>query len=207
MSYAQRQLKEFYLEISDRFNYPQFELLEGESGATFSDKKGRQSVFLPDRWKIEDKQTQLTYGQWSEQTSEFLSGAASHFKIPVFITQGITSRVLIPIGVGSMGPEFIHKHFLKLNKEQLSSFERPLSGIGLRFVFPPTEKDKNEVQLRLEPYFRDNTMLYLEITFRSFIPCSDVSNLKNVFDEAYKFLDEKFESFFTSLSDKGKENN
>ena len=204
MNYDQRKLKEFYLDISDRFNYPQFELLESGNGATFSDKKGRQTLFLPDRWKIEDKNTVLTYSEWSEQTIEFLSGATLHFKMPVFITQSITSNLLIPIEMGTMGAAFLHKHFLKLNNEQLSSFERPLSGIGLRFVFPPTEKNKNEIQLRLEPYFRDRSMLYLEIIFRSFFPCTDTTQLKSIFDESYRFLDEKFESFFTSLSDTDK---
>jgi hypothetical protein len=80
-----------------------------------------------------------------------------------------------------------------------SHFDRPVSGVGLRFVFPPTQQNHSTYHLRIEPYFPDLKMIYLENNAQFFDPLVDFQQIKNYITPAYDFLKEQAGPFVLSL--------
>lgn len=201
MDLAQQSLKELYLEVSNSHNYPEFKLLDGSQGATFSQGNRRQCSILRDRMVIKDDFTEVAFESYMDDTLDLVERTRVKAGIPVFVTQTIVIRHLVPIeGQGPVAQE-LHQTFLRIDDASLRTLNRPLSGVGLRFVMPPTPQDVSEFQLRMEPYFRDPRMLFLELIARFLFPCQDREGLANVMRRAYRYLREDVASFLRSASD------
>jgi len=186
MNFDQRLLKELYLDISTAHNFTEFKIQEG--GATLSQGERKQFSVLRDRLIIKDDLTDLTFDAYSQMAVDLCDKAKGKARIPVFLTQNVVIRLLSPIeGAGPAAKELLET-FVKVDPEALKEFGRPVSGVGLRFVFPPTQNDPCEIQVRLEPYFRDPRMVFLESVSRFLQPCQDGEGLKNVLSKAESFV-------------------
>lgn len=195
-------LKELYLEVSNSHNFPEFKLLDGNQGATFGLGSRRQLSVLRDRLIVKDDFTEVTFESYMDSALDLVERTRIKLGIPVFVTQTVVIRHLVPIESPGPVAHELHQSLLNIDEESLRVFNRPLSGIGLRAVFPPTTQDATEFQLRIEPYFRDPKMIFLEVIARFLFPCQDREGLLGVLRRSYKFLREDVATFLRMAADK-----
>lgn len=186
MEFEQRVLKELYLDTSSAHNFTEFKILNG--GAVLSLGERRQFNILRDRVIIKDDLTDLTFDAYTRMAVDLCDRAKARTGIPIYLTQSVVIRLLSPIDGEGPAAKDLLEAFIKVEPEALKEFGRPLSGVGLRFVFPPIPQDPSEFQVRLEPYFRDPKMMFLENVARFLHPCQDGAGLAAVLNRADGFL-------------------
>jgi len=165
------------------------------SGAVFAEKDTRKTEILSDRTIIKDEFTSLSYEEFKSQSVTLLTRIKDSIGIPVFISQSLIIRVISPTSANNFAGKVILENLTKITQEQLAIFQRPLTGLGLRFVFPPTRENPNEFQVRIEPYFKDVHMFFIETIGRFFQPIQDISLLPQSMDSVYDFLNQKIFPF------------
>jgi len=106
----------------------------------------------------------------------------------VFVGQQNIVRMLYPLSSARAANQFLMESFLHVPDSLGQALGRPLAGIGLRLVFPPTQKTPNEFQLRIEPFFRDQTQLFVENMGRFFPPFRDLKEIRERLAATYDFL-------------------
>lgn len=195
MDLAPQSLKQLYLDISEVHNYTEFKLLEGNNGAQFAIGNKRQFSILRERLVVKDDFTEETFESFKNTTLDLVERTRTTLKIPVFLTQNIIIRQLLPTTSDKPAAEDLMRTFFRLEREALQEFKRPLSGVGVRFVFPPTQQDASEFQLRIEPYFRDPQMIFVENAARFLQPRPKQEDLAAIMQRAYDFLHEETARF------------
>ena len=83
----------------------------------------------------------------------------------------------------------------------MEEFGRPVLGMCLRIELPPLPEDPSQMQLRVEPYFRNPKRLYLELSARFLQPVQTLEDLRKRLFSADEFVKERALSFLeTTLS-------
>ena len=147
-----------------------------------------------------DDQTRSLFSTFTEDVNYILKTLRELFHIPVLLHSKITVRMLMPYQGPGTTVEFFQKTLMSDATSNFSHFDRPVSGVGLRLVFPPSQERHSTFHLRIEPYFRDLKMFYLENSAQFFDPIVDFNDAQNYMDSAYNFVKEQGGPFVLSLS-------
>ena len=163
--HAFEDLREVYNRISTICGYENFTRLpngarlergEGETGEISS------VTFLNDRVKMVEENIATSLEQISEKFVAVLEGCMPVLKIPFFLVQQYTVRVITTPNTYRQASEFIGKSLFRISNEDVAVLERPTNIFGLRLVFPPTKKQLHHFNVRIESYTRDPRSIYLE---------------------------------------------
>lgn len=195
-------LKELYLKISGSYDFTEFKILPEGRGAQLQDERKKGLSILPDKIVYKDERTEQTVEAFATEVGGIIHQLREQLRIPVFISQAVVIRLLSPLHGGENGSQFIGRRLLGFGSEQLAAFGRPASGVGVRLVFPATRERLSEFQVRVEPYFQDIKMLYLENTARFFHPPQSSEQVEENLRAAYEFLRVETTEFLEGLSRK-----
>jgi hypothetical protein len=199
-TYNERSLKEVYLVLSERFRYSQFQILPGGQGATLKEGEQRTCEIYMDRLVIKEQPTQSTFEEYMEQVAPIVQEVQHRLKQPLWIFQQSNLRFLIPFDVPVN--TVLKEQLFHVTDAALERFGRPILGLCMRVEFPPLPEDPTQVQLRVEPYFRDPKMLYLELSTRFLQPLQEPQDLGPRLRSAYDFLREKCTGFLQEVFSK-----
>ena len=85
--------------------------------------------------------------------------------------------------------KFLWEQRLKQQGKALNVFNRSVLGGGLRFVIPPTEDKKTQIELKIESFLSDSSMLFVEVQFawKQPFPIADGLNPRSLIDEIDAF--------------------
>lgn len=186
LALQERPLKELYLALSDQFRYPQFELLPGGAGALLKEGEQRTCEIYPDRLVIKEQPTQVNFDEFLDQVVPIATEVKQRLERPIWIFQQGIIRYLLPFD-GPVMP-LIRNHLFALEDSDLEKFGRPVLGLCLRVEFPPLPEEPTQVQLRIEPFFREPRMLFLELTTRYLQPLQSTSEFAVKLRSSYEFL-------------------
>lgn len=170
-TYGERSLKELYLSLSEGYRYPQFNLLPNGQGAVMKEGEKRTVEIYPDRLVIKEQPAQATFEEYLSQVVPIVREARARLGHPVWLIQQGIMRFLIQFD--SPVAPILRNNLFNLSEEALQQFRRPMLGLCLRLEFPPTKESHVQSQLRVEPYFRDPSRLYLEVSERHLQPTND----------------------------------
>lgn len=199
MELPDAKVREFYVGLADRCRFTEFKLLGPQRGAKLAENKNRHLVVTNDRVLIRDEFTRQDFTTFAEDVDTIYHAIRASFHVPVLLHIKVLIRFLLPhVGEGTT-VETLQKGGLAGLSSALSHFERPISGIGLKVVFPPTQQYHSTFHLRLEPYFRDLKMFYLENDAQFFDPLVDLTHLRPRLLESYEFLKQQAGPFLLSL--------
>ena len=89
-----------------------------------------------------------------------------------FKTLGITTSMMQQFAVRSLitprnfkdGREFMAQRLISPVSQAGSAFGRPMQSLGVRFVFPPHEDEKQTFQVRIETWPQDQRSIWIENT-------------------------------------------
>ncbi len=193
----ERALKELYLALSDRFRYPQFELLPGGGGALLKEGDQRTCEIYPDRLVIKEQPTQVNFDEFLDQVVPITTEVKQRIGCPIWIFQQGILRYLLPFE-GPVMP-LIRRNLFALDDSDLEKFGRPILGLCLRVEFPPLPEDPTQVQLRIEPFFREPRMLFLELSSRYLQPLQNPGEFAVKLRSSYEFLKNKSCDFLQGI--------
>jgi len=193
-------LRDAYAQLADPCRFAEFRNLGEGMGARLAENNNRFLTVGPDRFVYRDEFSQSTYSTFEEDIHQILTVLRQVFHVPVFLHSTVLVRLLMPYSGSENTVEFFQRTVVCGAVPYLDQFERPASGIGLRLVFPPSPELHSTFHLRIEPYFRDIKMFFLENSAQFFDPVLNIEDAKNHLNQAYSFVKEKAGPFVLSLS-------
>ena len=201
MAHSSRVLKELYMEISEAYGFTTFQLLAGGKGAQLQTDEKKQLSIMPEKITYKDDMTGQTFEGFREEFGGLIHRIRERLRVPVFVSQVVVIRVLSPLHGATQSIDYVSEKFLRFGREEMSIFDRSASGVGLRLVFPPTRENASEFQIRIEPYFRDLRMLFLENNARFFQPVQTREQVEEKLQAAYDFLRDRVSTFLESAGE------
>jgi hypothetical protein len=143
---------------------------------------------------IREESTALSFDNFSNNALNILQQIYNRLAPPLFVGQLNIVRMLYPLSSEEAANQFLTRNFLSVPEGLEQRMGRPLAGIGLRLVYPPTREKPNEFQLRVEPFFRDQTQLYIENSGRFLPPFKKMEEAKSRLEQTYAFLKSSLEA-------------
>lgn len=198
MDLPDRQIREFYVGLADPCRFVEFKHLGPQHGARMAENKNRFLSITNERVIFRDEFTQQTFSTFCEDVETIYSAIRSTFHIPVLLHVKVLVRLLLPQLGNENTVEALSRGALSGLSGALQQFDRPLSGIGIKIIFPPTQERHSTFQVRIEPYLRDLKMFYMQNDAQFFDPVVDISHLQPRLLEAYEFLKEQAGPFLLS---------
>ncbi len=189
-------LLSLFNELSGPFNFLNLKLHPDDRGALFAGEHNNRCEILKDKIIIREEMKVVSFDNFCETTMAILQHVCAQLKPPVFIGQQNMVRMLYPLDSAQEANRFLIQSFLHMPEGLAEQVGRPLAGIGLRLVFPPTQQNPSEFQLRIEPFFRDQTQLFLENSGRFFPPFKDLQQARERLHATYEFLKSSLDALF-----------
>jgi hypothetical protein len=120
-----------------------------------------QVAFLGDRVRFSEENTGLTVDEFAERVRSISAEVAGELGLQVLTAQGVVVRTLVNPRHHREGRDFLRQGLLGLDGEP-EEFGRPVHGLGLRLVFPPTQGTPNAFNVRIESVPADPRSLFIE---------------------------------------------
>ena len=193
MVHQERALKELYLNLSDQFQYQKFELLGRGQGAVLKESGNRSLEIYRDRVVVKEQPTSLSFDEYLNQVVSIVEAVQQGLKVPIWLVQQSILRFLVPFDEPVI--PLMNDQIFKMSADDLERFGRPILGLCLRIEFPPLPDDPTQMQLKVEPFFRDPKMLFLELSTRFLHPLQSLDDLRSRLTNADRFVKERALSF------------
>lgn len=194
------QVRQVYMRLADPCRFNEFRQLGEGQGARLAEGTNRHLTLATDRLIYRDDMTRATFSGFCEDFRMIFSILREQLRIPVLLHTKVLLRTLMPHNGSMKTNECIEKLLLSSAGDQIRQFQRPCSGIGFRFVFPPTNEHHSTFNVRIEPYYRDMKLFFLENSAQFFDPVMDYNLLEGYFHNAYTFLQHEAGSYILSLT-------
>ncbi len=193
-------LRDLYNRLADPCRFTEFRQLGEGQGARLGEGANRHLTIANDRFIYRDEYSQRLFSTFCEDVQQFLISLRGILAIPVLLHCKVLVRLLMPHLGQETTVEYIQRTVAGNTASHLSAFNRPISGMGIRLVFPPTQQVRSTFHLRIEPYYRDLKMFFLENEAQFFDPVVDFNSPPKYLEDTYNFLKEEAGPFILSLS-------
>ena len=200
MALVANSLRDLYIKLAEPCRFSEFRLLGEGQGARLAEGANRQLTITNDRFVYRDEFTRQMFTTFSEDVNLILRNLRQVYQIPVILHTKILVRLLMPYRGEGTTVQYLESRLISEASSHLGYFNRPLSGTGIRLVFPPTQELHSTYHLRIEPYFRDLKMFFLENSAQFFDPLVDFSQAQHYMEDAYNFVKEQAGPFVLALS-------
>ena len=194
-------LRNLYMKVAEPCRFTEFRQLGEGQGARLAEGPNRHVTIATDRIVYRDEFTQHLFTTFTEDVIQILRSLREVFHIPVLLHSKVLTRLLMPYrGEGNV-QEYLQKYLIsdKVGNFQ-DYFNRSMSGVGVRFVFPPTQEQHSTFNLRVEPYYRDLKMFFLENSAQFFDPIVNFEDSKKILEQTYFFVKDQVGPFILQLS-------
>jgi hypothetical protein len=118
--------------------------------------------FTHDRLVIREEMRGSTVEDFATRAVNVATLAFQTCNIPTSIAQQFVVRSLITPRNFKDGREFLAQRLIPPVSQAGSAFGRPMQSLGVRFVFPPHEDQKQTFQVRVETWPQDQRSIWLE---------------------------------------------
>lgn len=192
-------LRELYNRLAEPCRFTEFRQLGEGQGARLAEGANRHLTITSDRIIYRDDFTQTLFSSFTEDVTRILRHARETMRLSVLLHSKILVRLLMPHSGEGSAVEFFQKRLLNIASLTPETFGRPLSGAGLRLVFPPTKEHHSTFHLRLEPYYRDAKMFFLENSAQFFDPLVNFDDIQKYLDSVYDFTRDRGGPFLLDM--------
>lgn len=193
------QSRDIYMRLADTCRFTEFRQQGDGQGCRLAESSNRSLTIAPDRFVFNDEYSRGVFSTFVENMNHIHNALRDVLKIPVLLHCKVLIRLLMPYQGQETTISFFQKRFLNDTFQNPSQFNRPLSGVGIRMVFPPVQDQRSSFQLRIEPYFQDIKMFFLENTAQFFDPITDFKEMENCMNLANDFVKEQAGPFILGL--------
>lgn len=150
--------------------------------------------------------TSVTLESFWKVASEVIKKSVSNLNIPLFFFRQYTIRFTATPLKQEDSRIFLGNDVCVLSDEKLKPFGRPIHGVGMRFVLPPSQTEQNEYNIRIESLLIETGKIFLENQARFLIPLQlqgdYLPNIKAEIDKTYAFLKNNISEFLEQYNKK-----
>ncbi|MBN2327622.1 MAG: hypothetical protein JXR73_10750 [Candidatus Omnitrophica bacterium] len=193
-------LRDLYNRLAEPCRFTEFRQLGEGQGARLAEGNNRHLTLTNDRFIYRDEYTQRLFSTFCEDVQQLLASLREILHIPVLLHNKVLVRLLMPHRGQETTVDYFQRTMVGQASQHFNFFKRPISGMGFRLVFPPNQQMRSTFQIRIEPYYRDLKMFFLENSAQFFDPLVDLNGASQYLEEAYNFLKEQAGPFLLSLS-------
>ena len=160
-------LTQLYSTVCAHKPYAQFAFLP--DGARMQNDDGSQLRLGPDRLAYKERippnqSTYATVRDYERMVQDFWDA----FTPGIFVTQEVVLEAVWPLEDG-VAQDILEARFLRFGRDDTAELGAQCAGVGLKLVFPQYAPAK-AVELRIEPFFRDPSNLFLALTSQDLQP-------------------------------------
>jgi len=148
-----------------------------------------QASFLVDRFRFSEEGTGLSTEEFAARVVTVAEQVAEARGLPIFVGQIVTLRTLVNPRTFPTALEFLRSGVLRVADEH-TGLGRPVGGLGVRLVFPPTPTEPNTYNVRVETLPHDRRSLFLEnqATFPPLAVQGGLALVTRHIESTYRFL-------------------
>lgn len=194
------QVRQVYMKLAEPCRFNEFRQLGEGQGARMAEGTNRHLTLANDRVVYRDDMTRATFSGFCDDFRLIFQTLREQLRIPVLLHTKVLMRTLMPHNGNLKTNESIEKLLVPAAGEQIRHFQRPSSGVGFRFVFPPTNEHHSTFNIRIEPYYRDMKLFFLENSAQFFDPVTEYNLMEGYFHSAYTFLQSEAGSYILSIT-------
>lgn len=204
-------LRKMYVELANILNLTESkELLDGINFISQSPGKRESTKYLikTDRTVVQTAFTTTSLDFFCRKVEAVVKQMVRKFKIPIFISQVCTVRLLATPKPTNDSREFIGNMVCGFQKENLSLLARPMQTVGIRFYFPQVQNNLFDFNVKVESRMEDVTKIWLENTARFFrpIPNDTISVIHDNLSKTREFLTKNIADFLAQYNESSKKN-
>ena len=188
------QLAELYSKIIGRYDYDSYNFLG--NGAQFANNTGSLIRILSDRIFFQEDNLQADIQIYIEKTIDILKMIKDRYNLQAYLFQVITLRALWTCNPDLNSRDLLLEKVIKCNEEDWARLERPIAGAGIRINMPGND---NVMDVRIEPWFRDLSQLFIELRGEFPKPVQEIDNVGQRTHETYHFLFENIQKLIIGL--------
>lgn len=157
--------------------------------------------FTWDRLVLREELRGTTVEDFATRVVNVASIAFQTLGVPATVAQQFVVRSLVSPRHCRDGREFLSQRLMAPAGAAWPAFGRPTQSIGVRFVFPPTESQRETFHVRIETWPQDPRALWLENTgsFAGPITTGEAPQLAGLLDSTYRYLAGPVCEFLTTL--------
>jgi hypothetical protein len=147
------------------------------------------AAFLVDRFRFSEEGTGLSTEEFAARVVAVAEQVAEARGLPIFVGQIVTLRTLVNPRTFSTALEFLRSGVLRVADDQ-TGLGRPVGGLGVRLVFPPTQTEPYTFNVRVETLPHDRRSLFLEnqATFPPLAVQNGLALVTRHIEKTYAFL-------------------
>lgn len=185
-------LTRLYAQITEQYSYESFSLLP--DGARLSHQQD-DLVIQETRAQINES-VQVHFNLAKEKVLDLFQTVTDTLNLHQFLTFGLKLIALVPTDDGLTSSTSIEKDLLHLDPVQLDLLGPGRRGIGLRVNL---SQNSAMYDLRIEPFFRDLSQIYIELDAQFPQPFTEISGLEQKMDQVYQYLFKEVKSFLGGM--------
>ncbi len=204
-------LRKMYVELANILNLTESkELVDGIHLISQSpgEKEFTKYLIRTDRTAVQTAFTTVSLDLFCRKVEALVKHMVRKFKIPIFISQVCSVRLLATPKPTNDSREFIGNMVCGFHKENLSLLARPLQTVGIRFYFPQAQNSLSDFNVKVESRVGDITKIWLENTAQFFrpIPNDTISVIHDNLSKTREFLTKNITDFLTQYNESSKKN-
>ncbi len=207
MRFLKEQLQELYTQTAKTHDYTSSIINEnGTAEFNIIDQRTPEVtkyVFMGNYITLmHDNINKISLEQFANSVNDIILKAMKELGIPLFVEQRYIIRCHANAHMMEDSRKFIIENVCSIREDKLKGFERPLHGAGLRFVFPPTQNNINEFDVKVESWLRDVRNIYLDNTGRFFQPIqqANINDVKQNLLITRDFIYKNISNFLASFN-------
>lgn len=186
-----QQVNKIYAEITERYPFQSLQHLP--DGARMANPNG-DFFIQTSRMQINDS---VDYFQSSkEKAVDLFKITQNRLNIPQFATFGIKLTAFLTLESGQNATQILEQSALKSIYDNLELLGPGRQGTGLRIVL----HQDGVHELKIEPFFSDQSQLYVELDVQHPVPFNDVSIVEAKMDAAYDYIFREVAGFLETLN-------
>ena len=157
--------------------------------------------FRFDRLILREEMRGATVEDFATRAVNFTTTALQTLGIPSTLAQTFVVRSLIAPRNFQDGRAFLSQRLMPRLTDEGETFGRPMDSLGVRYVFPPHETQRETFQVRVETWPQDQRSVWLENTssYPSALTVADMPRLADQLAATYQFVTGPVCSFLSRL--------
>lgn len=191
-------IKEFAAAVDSQHPFESIQIA-GDTGGVLETEGRRYLRLERDSIELQEKAFDEGWDFLRKNAVDLLSEAEKQFKIPIIIVPRIVLRALSPVPGEVPAAELLREKVLGLDEDQYKLLGDEVRGGSLTVVGGHEDPDFTW-SVEIAPYLSDERQVWVEVESNPApFAADDASDLDNLLDSAYSFLNDRVMTFLASV--------
>jgi hypothetical protein len=192
MNFQRSDLTRLYAEISERYEYNNFMFIP--DGARLA--QGDDELYIQQSRIQINEGIPVHFNMTKEKALDLFRSITDRLGVRQYLAFGIKQIAFQPMDNAASAAAFIENNLIQIDPQRFERLGPGRQGTGLRFNF---QRDESAWDLKIEPFYKNPTHLYIDLDVQFARPFNDLSGLEGVMDGVYGYLFREVREFLSTV--------